>query len=406
MSAFAWGDRMHPSGKPKLLRLATVAAVVLGSLTTGSAQAAESCSSSVPFTSGADGYHTFRIPAVVRAANGDLLAFAEGRHESAGDTGAIDVVLRSSTDAGCTWGPLSVITTNGDGTAGNPSPAVLPTGRLVLLTTHNGANATESAIMTGQVSEEDSRRVFVQHSDDNGRNWTQPAEITADTKLPDWRWYATGPGHAIVLRHGPHAGRIVIPANHSTAPPPGSIDTGAEKKYYGGHDLYSDDGGRTWRIGFVDDNADGQVNANETTVAELPDGTLYFNSRDAGGTAPGNRVDARSRDAGGSLVEPYQAQPGLVGPQVQASVLQTTNGNLLLFSGPSRPDSRAAMRLRTSTDGGRTWRDGHLVSDRPAAYSDLVQLDPTTVGLLYETGVAGPYETIAFQRIPLRQVTS
>lgn len=29
------------------------------------------------FTSGTDGYHTFRIPAIVRAGNGDLLAFAE-----------------------------------------------------------------------------------------------------------------------------------------------------------------------------------------------------------------------------------------------------------------------------------------------------------------------------------------
>lgn len=57
---------------------------------------------SVPYTSGTEGYHTFRIPAVVRAASGAVLAFAEGRVESAGDTGAIQVVLRRSVDGGCT----------------------------------------------------------------------------------------------------------------------------------------------------------------------------------------------------------------------------------------------------------------------------------------------------------------
>lgn len=360
---------------------------------------------SVPFTSGTDGYHTFRIPAIVRAHDGDLLAFAEGRHDSAGDTGAIDVVLRRSADDGRTWGPLAVVATNGNGTAGNPSPVVLPKGRIVLLTTHNGANATESEIMRDQVSAVDTRRVFVQSSMDDGWTWTQAREITAQAKLPNWRWYATGPGHAIVLRHGPHIGRIIVPANHSIAPPPGSADTGAEAKYYGGHDLFSDDSGETWHIGFTDDNPDGYINVNETTVAELPDGTLYFNSRDAGGTAPGNRVDAYSRDGGATLAAPYQPQPDLVGPQVEGNVLQPSRAELLLFSGPADPTTRAVMRIRVSTDSGHTWQDGFTVSTQPAAYSDLIELDPTTVGLLYETGTTGANETITFQRIPLSQVT-
>lgn len=399
---------MHPSNMSRRRYLALMGGTAIGSLPLLAGRAAASISGddtpSVPFTSGTDGYHTFRIPAIVRAHNGDLLAFAEGRHDSAGDTGAIDVVLRRSGDEGRTWTPLTVVTSNGDGTAGNPSPAVLPEGRIVLLTTHNGASATESKIMSGQASDVDTRRVFVQSSTDDGHTWSQAREITSQAKLPTWRWYATGPGHAIVLRHGPHAGRIVVPANHSLAPPPGSTDTGAEAKYYGGHDLLSDDGGETWRIGFVDDNPDGFVNVNETTVAELPDATLYFNSRDAGGTAPGNRVDAYSRDGGASLTAPYQPQPDLVGPQVEGSVLQPTRADLLLFSGPSDPNTRTVMQIRVSTDSGHTWHNGFTVSTLPAAYSDLIELDPTTVGLLYETGTARSSETITFQRIALRRL--
>ncbi|MFL6118275.1 exo-alpha-sialidase [Actinophytocola sp.] len=352
---------------------------------------------SVPFVSGTQGYNTFRIPAVVRARNGTVLAFAEGRVSSAGDTGAIRVVLRRSSDGGCTWGPMTVVSDNGDATAGNPAPVVLPDGTVVLLTTRNGRVA-EKDIMSGTVSAADSRRVFVQRSTDSGRTWSREKEITATAKQADWRWYATGPGHAIVLR----GGRIVVPANHSSAPPAGSTDVGTEARYYGGHDLISDDGGRTWRIGFSEDRADTTVAANETTAAQLPDGRVYFNSRNQGTGA--NRVDAYSGDGGRSLVAPYQPQPGLTIPKVQGSLLQTVRPDLLLFSGPSNPTARRSMAIRASGDGGRTWRPTLVVSDAPAAYSDLVQLSGRTVGLLYETGVSGSSETITFRQLPMRDL--
>jgi sialidase-1 len=352
---------------------------------------------SVPFVSGTEGYHTFRIPAVVRAGNGTVLAFAEGRVESAGDTGAIRTVLRRSSDGGCTWGPLSVVSDNGDATAGNPAPVVLRNGDVVLLTTRNG-RVTEKEIMSGTVSAVDSRRVFVQRSTDSGRSWSPAREITDVAKKADWRWYATGPGHAIVLR----SGRIVVPANHSSAPPAGSTDIGTEARYYGGHDLVSDDGGRTWRIGFTEDRGDAGVASNETTVAQLPDGRLYFNSRNQGSAA--NRVDAYSTDGGATLAAPYEPQPALTIPKVQGSVLQTVRPDLLLFSGPSNATARRAMAIRASGDGGRTWRQTLRISDAPAAYSDLVQLSGSTVGLLYETGAAGTYETITFRQVPMKDL--
>jgi sialidase-1 len=382
--------------------VAALAVAMLGmSLAQPAAATPKPGCTSVPYTSGTEGYHTFRIPAVVQAKGGAVLAFAEGRVESAGDSGAIRVVLRESTDGGCTWGPMTVVSTNGDGTAGNPAPVVLPGGDIVLLTTTNG-RVSEREIMTGAVSAQDSRRVFVQRSEDNGRSWTTPEEITSVAKRPDWRWYATGPGHAIVLRHGEHVGRIVVPANHSVAPPAGSSDIGTEAKYYGGHDLISDDGGRTWRIGFSEDIANTTIASNETTVAELPDGRLYFNSRNQGTGA--TRVDGYSHDAGESLAAPYAQQPGLSIPKVQANVLQTVRPDTLLFSGPANPTARRSMTIRASADGGRTWRTAQVVSDSPAAYSDLVQLTGSRIGLLYETGAVGSYETITFTQLSLREL--
>jgi sialidase-1 len=355
---------------------------------------------SVPFTAGQDGYATYRIPAVVRTRRGTLVAFAEAR-ASGSDTGSIVVAAKRSTDGGRTWGPLAVVAGDGTNTQGNPCPVVDPrTGDIVLLTCTNAASASETAIMAGQVPPEDGRRVWVQRGTDDGRVFSPPREITAQAKHPDWRWYATGPGHAIALTSGPHRGRLVVPANHSTPPAPGTSDTGTEAKYYGGHCLLSDDGGETFRIGFVDDTPDGAVDPNESTAAQLPDGTVYFNARNQGGTDPASRVDARSADGGEHLLHPYAPQPGLVGPEVAGSVLQLPGGPLL-FSGPGDPGSRAAMALRTSTDGGRTWRTATVLSSAPAGYSDLVRLSPTEVGLLYETGSASPYETLTFARLPI-----
>jgi sialidase-1 len=356
------------------------------------------CNSSIPFRGGDDGYRTFRIPAIVATRQGTLLAFAEGRKGSASDSGDIDTVLRRSSDGGCTWGPLQVVADHGTDTIGNPAPIVTNTGRIVLVSVHNGGSVTETQIRQGVVSTQDGRRIFVRYSDDGGATWSAEREITDQTKQPEWRWYATTPGHAIQLQHGPHAGRLVIPANHST--PPTGADTGAENKYYGGHDIYSDDLGETWHIGYVDDNPDGYVNVNETTGTELPDGRIYFNTRNDA-TAPGHRADAYSTDGGETLQLPFRPNSTIVTPVCEGSVLQLSRPDLLLYSGPLDPTARTQMSVRVSRDSGVTWQKAYTISGLPAAYSDLVRVDGATIGVLYETGDFGPYSTITFQRISL-----
>ncbi|WP_033305985.1 sialidase family protein [Streptomyces iakyrus] len=353
---------------------------------------------SVPFRAGQEGYASFRIPAVVATGTGDLLAFCEGRVGSRDDFGNIDIVLKRSTDGGRTWGPLQVAARNGDALAGNPAPVVLGTGRVLLVHVRNAALATEDAIRRGKVSAADGRRVWVQHSDDEGRTWSAPREITQQAKRPEWRWYATTPGHAIQLG----TGRVVVPANHSL--PPTGTDNGTEGKYNGGHCLLSDDEGTTWRIGYVDDNTDGYINANETTAAELPDGRVYLNTRNDS-PSPGTRADAHSADGGQTLVKPFRPQAGLAAPVCQAAVLHLRDPDLLLYSGPADPGFRALMTIRASTDAGTTWRPAHTVDGLPAAYSDLVRVDAGTVGLLYETGDFGAYETITFRRVPVTELT-
>jgi sialidase-1 len=340
----------------------------------------------VVFDPAGSGYHTFRIPAVV--VRGELvLAFAEGRLHGPGDAGEIELVLRRSLDGGRTWLPLQVVSAVAGKTCGNPAPVIDPaSGDIVLVTVENGADAVEMSLARG-TDPESGRRVFVQRSSDDGATWSPTAEITAQVKPSDWGWYATGPCHAIALR----SGRIVVPANHSFVPSEPVDDL---IRLNGGHCIYSDDGGHTWSVGFVDRNDGPEINANETTVAELPDGRLYFNARNHRGTGPA-RVHAWSADGGVTLEAPYAGIPEITAPGIQGSVITLPDGRLLL-STPVNPTSRRELTIFVSEDSGQTWTPVLVVHEGMAGYSDLVLQPDGSVGIFYEAGETSSFATLRF----------
>lgn len=106
------------------------------------------------FISGTEGYKSFRIPAIIKTPSNDLLAFCEGRVNSSGDFGDIDIVMRRSSDNGKTWSPIKVIATYDSLQAGNPAPVfdmsdpAYPKGRLFLF--YNTGNNHESEIRNGK----------------------------------------------------------------------------------------------------------------------------------------------------------------------------------------------------------------------------------------------------------------
>ena len=163
------------------------------------------------FRAGEGGYHTYRIPAMIATPKGTLLAFCEGRRNSASDTGDIDVLLRRSFDGGKTWAAVQKIADMGEDTVGNPTPVFeRKTGTIFLLLTRNpGTREPEGD--RRRARRDDSRTVWITRSRDDGATWTAPVEITAQTKRPEWTWYATGPGNGIQLR----SGRLVIPCDHN-----------------------------------------------------------------------------------------------------------------------------------------------------------------------------------------------
>ena len=228
------------------------------------------------FVSGRDGYDTYRIPALLTTGKGTLLAFCEGRKDSRRDHGNIDLLIRRSTDGGETWSRQEVVWDDGGNTCGNPCPVVdQETGTIWLLLTHNpGDEGLREIRLPGARG---TRTVWVTSSEDDGKTWAPPREITATTKKPGWDWYATGPGVGIQLRQGPHRGRLVIPCDYSY---PTSNPDEVVHQYegppigFGSHVIYSDDHGKSWHLG-----GNIQPQANECQVAELTDGRILLNFR-------------------------------------------------------------------------------------------------------------------------------
>ena len=129
------------------------------------------------YQAGDAGYHTFRIPSLIAARNGTLLAFAEARREGAADAGDIDLVVKRSRDGGRTWSPAQVVGDNGPNTFGNPCPVLdRTTGTIWLLTTQNRGLDRERDIIAG--TSQGTRTVWVLKSTDDGETWTAPVDIT------------------------------------------------------------------------------------------------------------------------------------------------------------------------------------------------------------------------------------
>jgi len=349
------------------------------------------------FKAGEGGYNTFRIPSIIKNKRGHLLAFCEGRKDSRSDKGDIDLVLKRSRDNGQTWSDLEVIWDDDKNTCGNPCPVLdETTGTLWLLLTHNLGKDAERDIIHHKAKS--TRTVWVSKSEDHGRTWSDPVDITKTTKWHSWGWYATGPGVGIQIQHGEYKGRLVIPCDHSYNDPDGKIHGGPYG--FGSHAIYSDDHGETWSLGSAI-----HPNANECQVVELADreGMLLMNMRAYNGR--NRRTHALSVDGGKTWSNPKDA-PDLIEPVCQASILRydwpaESHPGRLLFANPASK-KREQMTVKLSVDDGIHWSAGKQLYHGPSAYSCLVTLKKKEIGCLYERGGKSPYERIVFARFPIQ----
>lgn len=340
------------------------------------------------FVAGKDGYAVYRIPSVVTAKDGTVLVFAEGR-VNLRDHAENDIVLKRSSDGGATWGALQVVADDGSNALNNPCAVTLrESGRVLLVYQRYLKGFDEHKAEPGYDGDRVCRS-FIVTSDDAGKTWSKPREITRGVKREALvTSNCSGPGVGIELQHGPHAGRVIIPFNQGPF---------GQWKVYA---AYSDDHGETWKYGDV--AADGSKGmGNEVQMVERADGSLLLNARSERGSR--RRKAAASTD-GGQTWTALTEIPELNEPQCCGSIfrMRLADGkSCLAYSGPDSEKARVNGTLWISTDEGATWATKRALMQGPFAYSCLTQTGAGRAGIVFETGVKGPYEKIAFGRLEL-----
>ena len=327
-----------------------------------------------------DLFESVRIPNIVVATDGTILAFAKSGR-----------LLRRSEDEGRTFHPAQEV----------------------------GHDAGGSAIVdenTGDVMVVNPVGPHLWRSRDHGKTWTREEIVVKPNPLghgnPEGVPASTGCSESgVTLRHGKHKGRLLMPAR--VQPPKGNNDQEWWPYNYNTA-IYSDDGGKTWQT-----SGPVQSGTGEGTLAELSSGAIYYNSRSHMSVDHRRRI-AFSHDGGKMFVDwrvcehlqevgqpfyfkygtkpSYGCNAGLV-----CLPLEVTGGkDVLLFSTPDNPGgSRVRMTVWASFDRGATWPVKRLMYEGHSAYSSLAAAPDGTIYLLFERGKKKLYESVAMARFNL-----
>src|SRR5206468_3984694 len=159
-----------------------------------------------------------RIPGIVGAGHGTVLAYCESRRDGAGDWGAIDVLVRRSTEGGATWEPPRKVLSPPADAQPNPVAPARQAGGITLNNPVAIADVPRGAVHFFYCVEY--ACCFYARSGDGGKTFSPPVEITGTFEKfrgdYDWKVIATGPGHGIGLK----SGRLVVPVWMSTSAGP------------------------------------------------------------------------------------------------------------------------------------------------------------------------------------------
>lgn len=243
---------------------------------------------------------TYRIPAIVKCANGDLLAVCDRRYNlsDVGCSGAqMELVYRYSSDGGATWSAEQTIATKSSSTSdwkyamGDAAVVADRESGNVLVYCAAGnvsfANSTSSSRI----------KVGCFRSTDNGHTWNGGTDVTSQMYN-----ILSGAGtvNALFITSGHmFQSRYIKTGSYYRiyAAFPVKFASAVDGSASGTQVIYSDDFGQTWSVlgsaSVWPSKTSGYTMCEEAKIEELPDGSVMLMVRDDNGatsTANGHRV--------------------------------------------------------------------------------------------------------------------
>ena len=347
---------------------------------------------------GDDGVAAYRIPGLATSNKGTLLGVYDVRHNNSADLQEyVEIGLSRSTDGGQTWEKMRIPMSFGEHEGlpkaqnGVGDPAILvdrKTGTIWIIAawTHGMGNGRAWWNSQPGMDMHHTAQLMLVKSDDDGKTWSEPINITEQVKDPSWYFLLQGPGRGISMDDG----TVVFASQY----------IGSDRIPNAGI-IYSKDHGKTWHISSL-----ARTNTTESQVAEIEPGVLMLNMRDNRG---GSRAVSTTTDMGKTWKEHVSSRTSLQEPVCMASLISVKakdnvlGKDILLFSNPNDTKNRHSITIKASLDGGVTWLpENQLLLDAGWGwgYSCLTMIDKETVGILYESSVAH----MTFQAIKLKDI--
>ena len=347
---------------------------------------------------GDDGVAAYRIPGLATSNKGTLLGVYDVRHNNSADLQEyVEIGLSRSTDGGQTWEKMRIPMSFGEHEGlpkaqnGVGDPAILvdrKTGTIWIIAawTHGMGNGRAWWNSQPGMDMHHTAQLMLVKSDDDGKTWSEPINITEQVKDPSWYFLLQGPGRGISMDDG----TLVFASQY----------IGSDRIPNKGIN-YSKDHGKTWHISSL-----ARTNTTESQVAEIEPGVLMLNMRDNRG---GSRAVSTTTDMGKTWKEHVSSRTSLQEPVCMASLISVKakdnvlGKDILLFSNPNDTKNRHSITIKASLDGGVTWLpENQLLLDAGWGwgYSCLTMIDKETVGILYESSVAH----MTFQAIKLKDI--
>ena len=325
----------------------------------------------------------YRIPAVITAKDGSIVAVTDKRKYNEGDLPEdIDIVCNRSTDEGHSWSePVTIAQGTGVNHGFGDCALAWSNDENGLIAGFVGGPGLWSSTPSNPI------RSYISRSYDNGQTWTEPEDITHfifgdNCIVPEHQtWRASFFGSGNGLRTS--TGRIMFVAaiRETTAQ---SLNNYA---------VYSDDNGVTWQV-----SGRASVGGDEAKVTELADGRILMSIRHSG-----KRWYNISEDGGETWQPTTSTWNDITAPACNGDMIRFTSENQghdrnrLLHSVPYG-NSRTDVSVYVSYDEGETWPVRKCIVPYSSAYSSLCILPDGTIGLYVEEAYAGAsgYSTVFY----------